>query len=103
MCQHSPIDYTKTFSVEAIQTAPFIKDFSASVIQTAPYIKDFTITAGEFVPVTNITLGGGSRYVNVPFILSGTAQPSNATNRTPINWNLILNVNGIIKYFPFRM
>ncbi|MCL1982586.1 MAG: hypothetical protein FWG53_05835, partial [Clostridiales bacterium] len=55
------------------------------------YVQDFVITVngggGSFVPVTNITGVPSAATAGTPLTLTGTVEPTNATNKT-ITWSL---------------
>ncbi|MDR1177039.1 MAG: hypothetical protein LBK83_16385 [Treponema sp.] len=58
---------------------------------SSPYTQDFTFTVvSDFVPVTGITGVPTLAIVNNPLTLSGTVEPSNATNKT-IVWQNVSN------------
>jgi hypothetical protein len=57
-------------------------------LNTGDFEDTFTIIVTNFVPVTSITGGPTKVYIGIPFALTGTVNPSNASNKD-IVWSVV--------------
>jgi len=74
--------------VAATGTATITATITNGLAAGTDYTQDFDIIVnGTFVPVTNITGVPTAATVNIPLTLTGTVEPSNATNQT-IAWSV---------------
>ena len=81
---------TNTLTTTATGTVTITAAIENGTAQGTPYTQTFTITilaAGTHIPVTNITGVPTTAVAGTPLALTGTVEPSNATNQT-IVWSV---------------
>jgi uncharacterized protein YjdB len=81
-----------TFTAAAAGTVVVTATIADGIIIGTPYTQDFSITV-NVIPVTSITGVPTTAIINILLMLTGTVEPSNATNQT-ISWSISTNDNG---------